>query len=188
LIVWTRSARAARIKHRVSGVDLLPTLLMLLGMESDVADLDGRAVLDARGNDFLPVAREGPVVLEMLVQERAVVRAILEGEWKYHAAQTWVDPERRPQLAKDEAATRGLLTPDAIDIWGPVVHEELYNVYDDRDELHDRSIDGPIDRMRALHEDYRRRCARDSFPRVLPAPSDTGDPQEHPPAEAPGAL
>ena len=139
LLFWAPGGLApARVAAPVSQLDLLPTLLALLGLPAGAAELDGRALFDAAGR---PVGEPRPRVAELLIPRRNVVRAVMHDGWKYVVAQRWVPPERRGQRPPKPVPR--------VESWGPPVYEALYHVRADPDERHDRLAEEP-ERRRAL--------------------------------------
>lgn len=115
----------ARVALRVSQVDLLPTLLALLGLPARGLPLDG-APLFAIGTGGLrasPVER--PVVAELLIPFRNVVRATLLGDWKLVRAWRWLPPQER--IAEGRASDPPRRAA-ALDLAGGPAHEALYDL------------------------------------------------------------
>jgi arylsulfatase A-like enzyme len=119
----------------VSVVDVLPTILALLEIQNNGEGFDGAPVLVKAGGDvkFTPPAK--PYIAELLIGNRSIVRATISEDWKYIAAQKWLTPAQRTAKAVEETRIyrKEVEEPseDAIDFWGPVVHEELYNLSGD---------------------------------------------------------
>jgi arylsulfatase A-like enzyme len=147
LILWAPNALAPqRLSAPVSVVDVLPTLLQLLELPHATQEFDGVPLLERRGTAVLFHAPAAPSVAEVLIGERNVLRALSDGPWKYIGAQRWLTPEERPAAIKrqEQTAKEGGMP----DVWGPITHEELYNLQDDPHEAHDRSASAPAQRTR----------------------------------------
>jgi len=160
LILWAPGVMMPRrIDGLVSTVDMLPTLVRLLDIPHDRDDFDGSCLFSAKegGYYFSPPAK--PFMAELLIQHRSLVRAVIQGQWKYIAAQKWLSPRRRP-----EALQRMQEDPsdqdNPIDIWGPVVHEALYDLSADPGEKQSLSEDEKLGELRALLKQYEDYCRR----------------------------
>ena len=93
----------------------------------------------------------------LLVKRRSVLRSFVDGGWKYIAAQHWLEPEQRAAAIALDADAENGVPP----IWGPVVHEELYDLRSDPAEQHDRIEDAPEKRAHfaRLYARHRDRCS-----------------------------
>ncbi|MCC6766679.1 MAG: sulfatase [Deltaproteobacteria bacterium] len=132
LVLWPASAWPTPPKGRLAAtVDLLPTILEALGVRDRPAGLDGTP---------LGAAAARPFVAELLIAERNVLRTVIDGRWKYVAAQKWLPPEARPDAARVENELRDSGAP-RVDPCGVVVHEELYALDADPREQRDRAGD-----------------------------------------------
>jgi arylsulfatase len=138
---------AARVREPVSQIDVLPSLVDLLGLEPVEAPLDGASLFEPGASGWQPRSTFRPVVSELLLAERNVVRAVLWDGWKYVAAQQWVPADQRSSKLRPPAAG----TVPSVDPWGPIVHEALYAVLEDHGETRDRLAAEP-ERSRALRE------------------------------------
>ncbi|MCC6847848.1 MAG: sulfatase [Deltaproteobacteria bacterium] len=133
LVLWPASAwPASAAERRAATVDLLPTILDALGIRDRPPGLDGASLAAASA------AR--PFVAELLIAERNTLRALIDGRWKYVAAQRWLDPAARPAAARAENELRGSGAPP-LDPCGAIVHEELYDLGADPRERQDRVRD-----------------------------------------------
>jgi hypothetical protein len=63
-----------------------------------------------------------------------VLRTVIHDGWKYVAAQKWLKAEERPSLDKEWEIRLNWTLDDRVNIWGPVVHEELYDLRNDPGE------------------------------------------------------
>lgn len=127
--------RPGRIADPVSIVDILPTLLKLGKIPTDRTDFDGSALFTVNKNgqaNFIPPAK--PVVSELLIQHRNLVRVVIKDNWKYMSAIKWLTPAERSKAlinAKEFERDRSR----HLDTWGPPVREELYDMSTDPGEL-----------------------------------------------------
>lgn len=109
----------ARVVSRASHVDLVPTLLTLLGVRDDGSEFDGDSLFETDALRAIPATSERPRIAELLIPRRQVVRSVLQGDWKYVATWRRLDPPER--------ATPRRRSPDReLDLWGPPVREELF--------------------------------------------------------------
>jgi arylsulfatase len=185
LIFWASDHLSpARISERVSVVDILPTVLRLLEIEHDANGFDGRPFFKwgDTGLQFTPP--DGPYIAELLIENRSIVRTAVQGDWKYIAAQKWLTPSERAAKAVEEVKIYRREVeqlPDAgIDFWGPVVHEELYNLAVDAKEQNN-VIDTSEHQSLLLKDimtDYEELCQRLGAP-----PSEPTIPDEQLPPE-----
>jgi arylsulfatase len=164
LLFWAPGAlEPARVTRPASVVDIAPTVTALLGLPHETGLYDGRPLFDADGR---PVASTAPVVSELLIQHRNVLRAVTHGDWKYIQMRKWLSPEERTQLIRRKE-NRAIKEAQgvAFDPWSPVVHEELYNLRDDPGETTDLSASEPqrLEQMRAVLADFESR-ARERAP------------------------
>jgi arylsulfatase A-like enzyme len=172
-------------------VDLYPTLLTLHAIappEGEDALLDGRSLLAARGGGFRPIeAGERTVLAELVIPERAIVRAVIEGDLKYVASVKAHAPAERDEVAAayfDVVAAVAKGEAEAQRLWAAPQREELYDLAADPAEMHDlagltRSTgdgagvhEAAIERLRAVLARYEQHCrehglaARQARPRT----------------------
>ena len=163
LILWAPGKLAPRrVTALASGVDLLPTLLELVGISHDGLQLDGVPVLDTDGNVKPPPPGEGPFVAELMIRERIMQRTAIRGDWKYMASYRWLAPEARPDAAGIEQELRDQGYERPMLPWGPVIREELYNLAEDPAEQNDL-VGAHPDRLREMRkalDSYRLYCER----------------------------
>jgi hypothetical protein len=110
-----------RVETPISQIDVLPSLAELLDLPTPNG-LDGASLWEADGDRLRPHAAARPVIAELLVPERNVVRTILWDVLQYFAAQQWIPVEARQQHVRRQAEGAGL--PE-VDPWGPVVFETV---------------------------------------------------------------
>jgi arylsulfatase A-like enzyme len=167
----------ARNDVPASIVDLYPTLLTLHAIAPSAGDdalLDGRSLLAARGGGFRPSeAGDRTVLAELVIPERAIVRAVIEGDLKYVASLKTHAPAERDEVAAayfDVVAAVAKGEAEAQPLWGAPQREELYDVAADPGELHDlagvaeRAGEGAgvheaaIERLRGVLARYEQHC------------------------------
>jgi arylsulfatase A-like enzyme len=158
LIFWAPDIISPkRFPTRVSTVDVLPTILEMMGIPHQRKDFDGSSLFsyEGKGACFTPPAK--PIICELFVQHRGLIRTIIVDDWKYIAAQKWLRPSQRPKAL----VNIGLFEADKnqhLDIWGPVVHEELYNLSADPGEKHNLMNEEKMNQFRRMMEDYKLYC------------------------------
>lgn len=155
--------QVARIDARVSSVDILPTLLNLFGVDHARADFDGEPYLAAEGNTFVFRPPKKPQIAELVIRERCILRAVVEDDWKYVAAQSWHPPAERYAVASSYdkvVADMRSGTVGTPPLWGNTVREELYRLAEDPQEQRDLAAESE-EKVRQLQEvlaAYQRYC------------------------------
>jgi arylsulfatase len=127
ILWWPAVLKPARAPERVSLVDVLPTVQRLQGLES-TGPSDGHCLIDLEGQ---PLTLRTPVLGELLIQHRNVLRSVTVGRWKYIQARQWLNPRQRSEVARSERKHELEALEVDFDPWGPVVREELYNLVSD---------------------------------------------------------
>ena len=107
-------------RGRVSTLGVLPSILELIGGEAP-AGLDGESLL---------AESTQPIVGELLITERNVVRSVSQDGWKYVAWVRRLPPEARPDAIALQNRRAGDPGADP-DVWGEVVFEELFHLPSD---------------------------------------------------------
>src|SRR6185436_13402011 len=104
--------------------------------------LDGRSLVAARGGRWRPAEGGGgrAVIAELVIPERAIVRAVIEDGVKYVASvKTHPPPERAAVAAAYfdivAAVAKGESEPQPL--WAAPQAEELYDLAADPGETHD---------------------------------------------------
>lgn len=144
LLFWAPSALPqAHLQRRAMVVDILPTVLHLTGTPNVRRDFDGEVLFDASADQVRPTAPAKAYIGELLIAERNVARAVIDGDWKYVAALKWLPPEIRPAAARVEDELRRAGDSTTVDLKGPIVREELYDLAADPRELHDACASNP---------------------------------------------
>jgi arylsulfatase len=121
LFVSPSALQPARVASRASHVDLVPTLLTLLGVPDDGSEFDGSPLFEAGAERVIPATSEHPRIAELLIPRRQIVRSVLQGDWKYVATWRRLDPLER-------ATTRKRPQDHELDLWGAPVREELFHL------------------------------------------------------------
>jgi arylsulfatase A-like enzyme len=159
LVFWAPGAlEPSRVAEPASLADVLPSVVALMGMPDNGRTYDGRALFDARGQSSRVTA---PIVSELLVHHRNVMRAVTLGEWKYIQARQFLTPEGRTQLVqRGEGRAQKQLESVPFDPWSPIVREELFNLRDDPRETTNLSLAEParLAQMRAVLADFEARA------------------------------
>lgn len=152
-----------RINDPVSSVNILPTLIKLMNIPYNGADFDGNPLFRFNNDksDLIFLPRKKPIISELMIQHRNLVRMIFKDNWKYIAAVKWLKPEDRPAVL---ASIRKIEKDKKkhLDIWGPVVHEELYNLTADPGEtLNLVSIEKEkLKQFRKIYNEYKIYCKK----------------------------
>lgn len=169
-----RFLKPARVNDPVSLIDLAPTLLDLAGINHGRTDFDGKPLFAWNGGSPAFAPRTQPLIAELLMETRNTVRMVVDGGYKYLAAQRWLTPDEcahQAAVQDDELKALRAGTLPLIDPWGPVVHEELYNINEDPQEHRPIQDEAQLARMRRVLEDYKARClAKPTMPPRQVAP------------------
>jgi len=131
-----------RTQVGASHVDIVPTVLDLLGVEAMSETTDGRRLFTRDSGTLLPIAEERARISELVLLERQVVRAVVSGRWKYIATYQRVPPRDRSAYDREAVAT------NSAGPWGPVELEEVYDLVRDPKEQHNLLLDRDRDRDR----------------------------------------
>ncbi len=176
LLFWAPGVfPAQRIPDVVSLVDILPTLLEVAEVPHTRSDFSGAALFQRDGDAVAYVASARPVIAETLLETRNIVRTVINGDFKYQAAQRYFTPAELSQLhvvhTQEVNAVRAGLYP-LVDPWGPVVHEALFRLSTDPGEQNSVLAAYPAETaaLRGILEDFKTLCQ--------------GLPQEYIPASA----
>ena len=157
LVLWApRVLAAKRVSGRVSVVDIAPTVLGLMHIPHTQPGFDGSPLVESDGGVVQYAVPAKPYVGELLIAERNVLRAVISGRWKYVAAQRWLPPAERPAAVAQHERLAGREPAPAVDLWGPVVHEELYDLQVDPHERVDlaSTTRQPLNELRSLLATY----------------------------------
>jgi len=133
-----RALAPARVAARVSALDVVPSLLGLLGIAAPSARLDGAPLFSLDPGAATPEVGPRVQIAELLIPFRNPARAVTWGDAKYLAAQRWLAPEAR--YAADQAGASGA---PPLDPAAPPSHEELYDLATDPGETRDQLAAAP---------------------------------------------
>ena len=159
---------AERVAEPVSTVDLLPTLVTLFGLEVERGDLDGQSLLHRAGGELRVGVSAKPRIAELVIRERTILRAVVDGSWKYVGVYLDAPFHDRRRVASSYheivagIADGELETPD---LWGEPIREELYDLAADPGELSDLS-GSESERLAQLRQvllGYERYCLENSL-------------------------
>ena len=165
LIFWFPGViQPGRIRERVSTVNLLPTILELMKVAHGKNDFDGEALFDYKEGSGWFVPPSKPFIAELLIQHRNLIHTVVKDNWKYIAAMKWLSPLERPEALKNpkEFEKNKALH---LDTWGPVVHEELYDLSADpgeKNNVFDRN-NNKYRELKEILENYKTYCREKSF-------------------------
>ena len=130
LIIWAPDfVVSGNMKEPVSLVDIAPTLLSLAALQFDAGIFDGHSLFTkTKRGTYTPVSHGKPIISELLLQTRPIIRSIIHGDYQYIAAWQWCDPptcsaDAIRQFEWREKLKKGEIQP--VDPWGTIVHEEL---------------------------------------------------------------
>ena len=180
LIFWAPGRLApARVEERVSTVDVFATLSALLGLPPPHRS-DGHPLITAERDGWRPKTREGPILSELLVETRNLVRARVEGNWKYVAAWRWLTPHEREIAVRERRVQQVPPGFDLTDPFGEIVREALYDLAKDPEERLDVSAEHPerVARMRREMLDWMLSRAKPSGGTRTPSPPLTDEERE----------
>jgi arylsulfatase A-like enzyme len=134
-LIWSAPGRlpqGMRSPQPATTLDIAPTLLELLDLPA-VADMVDGATLFEKSAALRNGATPRPYIGELRIAQRNVVRALVQGRWKYLATQRWIEPsERAAALQAPETGDAATMPENA-----PLAREELYDLDADRAERHD---------------------------------------------------
>jgi arylsulfatase len=164
LIFWRPGMlEAARPEAAVSLYDIYPTVLRLLEIPNARADFFGGPLFVQENGAWTITAPARPIISELMLETRTLVRAVIQGPHKYLAAPKWLTPAECSDAAKTQkegiAALREGTYP-VTDIMGPPVREWLFDHAADPKETHDIAAESPevLAALRATLETYLKAC------------------------------
>jgi arylsulfatase A-like enzyme len=128
--------RPARTRIGASHVDVVPTVLDLLGVDAPLEPTDGRRLFTRDADGLIPTNEGRAQIAELVLPKRQIVRAVVEGKWKYITTHRSVPPNRRGKHDGEAAAA------DPAVPWGPIVREEIYDLDRDPEERRNLIIGG----------------------------------------------
>jgi arylsulfatase A-like enzyme len=164
LIIWTADLVPQTIQSPVSTLDIAPTLLNLLQLNHKKKDLEGSALFNIKQDGFYFSASNKPIISELLIQHRNLVRSIIKDNWKYLSAQKWLPPRDRPKALvgiEDFEKNKKL----HLNIWGPIIHEELFDLNTDPEEKHNlfQKNTQQYREMKRILIEYHKFCSKKSL-------------------------
>ncbi len=130
----------ARVATRVSQVDVLPSLLALLGIPARGLPLDGEPLFAIEGDTVRASPLERPLVAELLIPFRNVVRTTLLGDWKLVATWRWIPPDERSSAGRSSGRVHGA---SGLDLASAPAQEALYDLGSEGGERRDRLLSAP---------------------------------------------
>jgi hypothetical protein len=170
LLLRFPGAQGGRVAEPVSTVRLLPTLLALAGAEPAGADLtDDRSLLLPGGGS--PREQEGtPVLAELVVRERTIARAVIEGHDKYLQVLREAPVADRDVVEAGYEELQAAMTSGAIAtpaLFGEPAREALLRL-SDAGALSETPLElaahaALLSRLRAVLRDYQRLCDATGF-------------------------
>ncbi len=169
LILWAPGViTPQRIDSPVSIVDILPTLLRLMGIPHERNDFDGTPLFRFKESGFYFSPPEKPFIAELLVQHRNLIRAVIKDNWKYIAAQRWLAPAQRPEVLPPRTQEIERNKERHLDIWGPIVHEELYDLSTDPGEKRLLPQSEKGQELKKILAQYKRYCRQHGLKKNRP--------------------
>ena len=167
----------SQVATPVSIVDLAPTLLRLADIPYEDSAMDGNSLLAVTGAEVRVQALARPKIAELVIRERCIHRAVIDGDWKY--IRTIVDcplGERRGLAAAYTERLAAMAAGDleVPDLWGAPVGEELYHLGLDPGETQNLADTEPeaLSRLRRMLDNYAAHCRKnglDAASAVVPA-------------------
>jgi len=171
LVFWAPGhLEPQRVTQPVSHLDVLPTIAKLMQLPLNARLSDGEPLFS---DDLQPIDKLRPVVSELLIKHRCVIRSAQVGDWKYVQARRWLSPAERSDISTREGQLEKASRDQEFDYWGEVVLEELFNLADDPLET-TNLVDAEPDQlanMRAIMSQHERNAR-------LANPDQHGQPQE----------
>ena len=169
LVSYPDVIEAGPVTATVSTIDLVPSLLQLAGAEPvQEGEIDGRELFTFEGQSRVPSPEPGPRLVELVVRERAMARAVVEDSWKYVHVLKAVPPVDRAAVAEGIEELQAAMLSGAIEtppLFGEAIAEELYDLARDPEERVSRLVEKPaaLARLRSALRAYRSACDRTAF-------------------------
>ena len=193
LLVLSPELSPQRVAEPVSLVELSASLLTLAGIAS-TEHSDGDSFLRRSGDRLSVGPSNRPKIAELVIRERCIHRAVLDGDWKY--VRTLADcpvVERRSIAADYPARLKGAVEGTLVlpEIWGQPISESLFDLANDPEELSDlTATEGErLAHMRGILDNYGAWCRENALqPGEAVAPADLIDPAQAERLESLGYL
>ena len=156
---------SGKIEYPVSTLQLTSTLAMLCGLEDSFPESE--PLFDDESLGFVPSTE--PLISELIIPERVILRSITDGAWKYTAGTRFTTPANRAVLARAHAAT-ALAYRDGSEepppLWGSSAHESLVHLGDDPQERRNLIYDSTEQAMhlRDALAEYEQHCRENAIP------------------------
>ena len=164
----------ATVATPVSILRLVPTLIELAGAKLPADAGDAMAPLPGLGGTPAPTRREPAVIAELVVRERAIVRAVVDGDDKYVQTLREAPLADRPVITAGYEELQAAMTSGAIPtppLFGEPLREALLRLGGDglEQELPLAAHRELLSRMRAALREYQRLCEATGFaPPAIP--------------------
>jgi len=160
LILWAPgSIRTKRFNTLVSTVDILPTILELMEISHKRNDFDGTSLFKYKKRGFYFTPPSKPFISELFLEDRNLIRAVIKDNLKYITAIKWLEPQERPNVIKNGNDLKRK-KKSHVNIWGPIIREELYDLSTDKKEKHNISNKEKRRELRNIIKKYRIFCKR----------------------------
>ncbi|MFP6584008.1 MAG: sulfatase-like hydrolase/transferase [Candidatus Hydrogenedentota bacterium] len=154
---------SAVVDEPISLQQLAPTLGTLFNLGQSFPD--AQSLFKSNGSNLVLTLPTAPLVSELIIPERVIMRSVTDGTWKYTVATRYTTPENRIATARAHVATAQSYR-DGSDqpppLWGSDAYEAIFDLSSDPHEQHNRIDDHSVsvnqlqDALRA----YRNHCAQ----------------------------
>jgi len=161
---------AVQTKGLATLVDVMPSLLTLVGIAFDPAPLDGQSLFVVDGEQYRYTRMERPRIAELVIPERCVVRSVTTNDWKYIAASAWATPKERYALAESHRETANAIaagTKKPFPMWGADGRESLIQMPSEH-ETQIKMYPEVRQEMAAILAEYQKSCEISGLPARSP--------------------
>jgi arylsulfatase A-like enzyme len=168
LFLWRAGLPAGDSVSVVSLVDVMPTLLQVASAAAEEGELDGSALLETSGEGWRLAPVSGPRIAELVVRERAIARAVVDGDFAFVVTQRFVPPADRPVVARGIEEIQAAMLAGSHQtppLWGEASSQELFDLAADpwqQSPILDQASD-PLAVLRGALRSYRRACEESAF-------------------------